>query len=85
MPSDAGRLQVLLADDQVVAVRGAVLYLQALDIDVVATIDDPRRIVRTGKVQPCRKAVRQRHADDPETRERDGSGNAQQRRGERAS
>ena len=46
MPSDAGRLQVLLADDQVVAVRGAVLYLQALDIDVLATIDDPRHIIR---------------------------------------
>ncbi len=46
MPSDAGRLQVVLADDQVVAVRGAVLYLQALDIDVIATLDDPRRLVQ---------------------------------------
>ncbi len=41
------RLRVLVADDQVVAVRGAVVYLTALGIDVCGTIDDPRRLVRT--------------------------------------
>lgn len=46
--SDApGRLRVLLADDQVVAVRGAVLYLGALDIEVCGTLDDPRRLLLT--------------------------------------
>jgi DNA-binding NarL/FixJ family response regulator len=38
---------VLVADDQVVALRGAVLYLGALDLDVCGTIDDPRRLLRT--------------------------------------
>jgi DNA-binding NarL/FixJ family response regulator len=36
---------VLLADDQVVAVRGAVVYLAALDIEVCATVDDPRSLL----------------------------------------
>ena len=45
MPSPDGRLRVLLADDQVVAVRGAIVYLAALDIEVCATIDDPRRLL----------------------------------------
>lgn len=45
MPSPDGRLRVLLADDQVVAVRGAVVYLAALDIEVCATVDDPRRLL----------------------------------------
>ncbi len=47
MPDQDGRLRVLVADDQVVAVRGAVLYLGALDLDVCGTIDDPRRLLRT--------------------------------------
>ena len=34
VPTQDGRLRVLVADDQVVAVRGAVLYLGALDLDV---------------------------------------------------
>ena len=38
---------MLLADDQIVAVRGAVLYLGALDVDVCGTLDDPRRLLRT--------------------------------------
>ena len=45
MPSPDGRLRVLLADDQVVAVRGAVVYLAALDIEVCATVDDPRSLL----------------------------------------
>lgn len=45
--SPDGPLRVLLADDQVVAVRGALHYFGALGIDVVATVDDPRRLVRT--------------------------------------
>lgn len=47
MPDAAARLRVLLADDQVVAVRGAVLYLGALDMEVCGTLDDPRRLLRT--------------------------------------
>ena len=47
VPVQDGRLRVLVADDQVVAVRGAVLYLGALDLDVCGTIDDPRRLLRT--------------------------------------
>lgn len=47
MSARKGRLRVLLADDQVVAVRGAVLYLGALDVDVCGTLDDPRRLLRT--------------------------------------
>jgi DNA-binding NarL/FixJ family response regulator len=47
VPTQDGRLRVLVADDQVVAVRGAVLYLGALDLDVCGTIDDPRRLLRT--------------------------------------
>lgn len=45
MSSDIRQLRVLLADDQVMASRGAILYLNALDIEVCATIDDPRRLV----------------------------------------
>lgn len=45
MPSPDGRLRVLLADDQVVAVRGAIVYLAALDIEVCGTVDDPRRLL----------------------------------------
>jgi len=45
VPSPDGRLRVLLADDQVVAVRGAVVYLAALDIEVCATVDDPRSLL----------------------------------------
>ena len=40
------RLRVLLADDQVVAARGAAEYLAALGIDVCGTVTDPRRLVR---------------------------------------
>lgn len=47
MPESVGRLRVLVADDQVVAVRGAVLYLGALDMEVCGTLDDPRRLLRT--------------------------------------
>ena len=39
-------LRLLLADDQVVAVRGATVYLTALGFDVCATVDDPRRLLR---------------------------------------
>jgi DNA-binding NarL/FixJ family response regulator len=46
MSSPDGRLRVLLADDQVVALRGALIYLQALGFDVCATVDDPRRLRR---------------------------------------
>jgi DNA-binding NarL/FixJ family response regulator len=46
VPSPDGRLRVLVADDQVVAVRGALVYLQALDMEVCATIDDPRHLAR---------------------------------------
>jgi DNA-binding NarL/FixJ family response regulator len=42
-----GRLRVMVADDQVVAARGAVMYLGALDFEVVGTLDDPRRLLRT--------------------------------------
>ncbi|MBI5089107.1 MAG: response regulator transcription factor [Actinobacteria bacterium] len=44
MSSTDARLRVLLADDQVVALRGAVFYLTALQFEVCATIDDPRRL-----------------------------------------
>lgn len=44
MASSDPRLRLLLADDQVVALRGAMLYLGALGFDVCATIDDPRRL-----------------------------------------
>jgi DNA-binding NarL/FixJ family response regulator len=44
MSSTDVRLRVLLADDQVVALRGSVHYLTALHFDVCATIDDPRRL-----------------------------------------
>jgi DNA-binding NarL/FixJ family response regulator len=44
MTSTVARLSVLLADDQVVALRGAVWYLNALGFDVCATVDDPRRL-----------------------------------------
>jgi DNA-binding NarL/FixJ family response regulator len=47
MSSTDARLRVLLADDQVVAVRGSIHYLTALQFDVCATIDDPRRLVPT--------------------------------------
>jgi DNA-binding NarL/FixJ family response regulator len=40
------RLRILLADDQVVALRGAMLYMSALGFDVCATVDDPRRLAR---------------------------------------
>lgn len=46
MSSSDARLRVLLADDQVVALRGAMFYLSALGFDVCATVDDPRRLVR---------------------------------------
>jgi DNA-binding NarL/FixJ family response regulator len=42
-----GRIRVLVADDQVMAVRGAVVYLGALDLEVCGTIDDPRRLLRS--------------------------------------
>ncbi len=38
---------MLVADDQVVFVRGAAVYLEALDLDVCGTIDDPRRLLPT--------------------------------------
>lgn len=44
--ADDRKLRVLLADDQVVAVRGASAYLEALGFDVVATLADPRRLLR---------------------------------------
>lgn len=47
MGSPDHRLRVLLADDQVVALRGTMFYLGALDVDVCATIDDPRRLRHT--------------------------------------
>ncbi|MCB1001523.1 MAG: response regulator transcription factor [Acidimicrobiales bacterium] len=47
MPGADHRLRVLVADDQVVSVRGAVFYLGALDLDVCGTLDDPRRLVTT--------------------------------------
>ena len=46
MSSPDPRLRVLLADDQVVAMRGSIFYLDALGFDVCATIDDPRRLRR---------------------------------------
>jgi DNA-binding NarL/FixJ family response regulator len=46
MSSSDPRLRVLLADDQVVSLRGAMHYLSALGFDVCATIDDPRRLIR---------------------------------------
>lgn len=39
--TSAGRLRVLVADDQVVAVRGTTWYLEALAMDVVGVVDDP--------------------------------------------
>jgi DNA-binding NarL/FixJ family response regulator len=45
MASTDVRLRVLLADDQVVALRGSVHYLTALQFEVCATVDDPRRLV----------------------------------------
>jgi DNA-binding NarL/FixJ family response regulator len=47
MSSSDPRLRVLLADDQVVSLRGAMHYLSALGFDVCATIDDPRRLIGT--------------------------------------
>ena len=47
MLTHEGRLRVMVADDQVVAARGAVMYLGALDFEVVGTLDDPRRLLRT--------------------------------------
>jgi DNA-binding NarL/FixJ family response regulator len=44
VPGRDGRLRVLLADDQVVALRGAMFYVEALGMVVCATIDDPRRL-----------------------------------------
>jgi DNA-binding NarL/FixJ family response regulator len=38
------RLRVLVADDQVVAARGTSWYLDALEMEVVAMVDDPRQI-----------------------------------------
>lgn len=46
MSSPDPRLRVLLADDQVVALRGSLIYLEALGFDVCAIIDDPRRLIR---------------------------------------
>lgn len=46
MPDPDARLRVLVADDQVVAVRGTTQYLEALGFTVCATIDDPRRLLR---------------------------------------
>jgi DNA-binding NarL/FixJ family response regulator len=46
MSSSDPRLRVLLADDQVVSLHGAMHYLLALGFDVCATIDDPRRLSR---------------------------------------
>lgn len=46
MSSPEPRLRVLLADDQVVALRGALFYLGALGFDVCGTVDDPRRLGR---------------------------------------
>lgn len=46
MLADVGRIRVLVADDQVVAARGVAFYLTALDFEVCATIDDPRRLRR---------------------------------------
>lgn len=47
MPTPDRRLRALLVDDQVVAVRGAQVYLAALGVEVCGTIDDPRRLVST--------------------------------------
>ena len=47
MPTPDRRVRALLADDQVVAVRGAQVYLAALGVEVCATIDDPRHLVST--------------------------------------
>lgn len=47
VPDEGDRLRLLLADDQVVAVRGATVYLTALGFEVCATLDDPRRLLRT--------------------------------------
>ena len=38
---------MLVADDQVVAVRGTTWYLDALEMDVVGTVDDPRALHAT--------------------------------------
>ncbi|MFM2071447.1 MAG: hypothetical protein RLZZ623_1710 [Actinomycetota bacterium] len=38
------RLRVLVADDQVVAARGTAWYLDALDMEVVGVVDDPRQL-----------------------------------------
>jgi DNA-binding NarL/FixJ family response regulator len=46
MSSSEPRLRVLLADDQVVSLRGAMFYLAALGFDVCGTIDDPRQLSR---------------------------------------
>lgn len=43
--ADSG-LRVLLADDQVVALRGSLFYLAALGFEICATVDDPRRLAR---------------------------------------
>lgn len=45
MPAQDGRLRVLVADDQVVFVRGAIVYLDALGIVVCGSIDDPRQLL----------------------------------------
>jgi DNA-binding NarL/FixJ family response regulator len=47
VPTPDRRLRALLVDDQVVAVRGAQVYLAALGVEVCGTIDDPRRLVST--------------------------------------
>jgi DNA-binding NarL/FixJ family response regulator len=53
MSSSDPRLRVLLADDQVVSLRGAIYYMSALGFDVCATVDDPRRLSRSfAETQP---------------------------------
>jgi DNA-binding NarL/FixJ family response regulator len=42
--TSARRLRLIVADDQVVAQRGAVFYLEALGFEVCATLDDSRRL-----------------------------------------
>jgi DNA-binding NarL/FixJ family response regulator len=44
VPDTAERLRLLLADDQVVSLRGASYYLTALKFEVCATLADPRRL-----------------------------------------